>query len=379
MHTKAAFPIHMLPAQVSPMTTFTSLPSLSPDQFDTVRILKKLASTSRKLAELKGVAGTIPNQAILINTLTLQEAKDSSAIENIITTHDELFKDDLLPDNQHSPAGKEVLRYREALRVGFGAVKQSGLLTLNHILDIQAELENNRAGFRKVPGTVLEDSSGKVVYTPPSPEHIPGMMSELEQFINDNSIFRSDPLIKMAIIHHHFESIHPFYDGNGRTGRIINVLYLVKEDLLNIPVLYLSRYIVRTKASYYRLLQSVRDTHSWEDWVVYMLTAVEETATETIETIQLIKKLLLTTKHEIRQKYRFYSQDLINNLFTHPYTKIEFVEKELNVSRLTATKYLNELVAGGFLEKHKIGRSNFYVNTHLYNILTQDSINQDSI
>jgi len=378
MYIKPAFPIHMLPIQVSPMTAFTSLASLSPDQFETVRILKKLATTSRKLAELKGIAGTIPNQSILINTLTLQEAKDSSAIENIITTHDELFRDDLLPDNQHSPAGKEVLRYREALRVGFEAVKQSDLLTLNHILAIQAKLEHNRAGFRKVPGTVLKDSLGNVVYTPPSPEHVVEMMSELEKFINDSRLFEADPIIKMAIVHHQFESIHPFYDGNGRTGRILNVLYLVKEGLLDIPVLYLSRYIVQTKGKYYQLLQSVRDTNTWEDWIVYMLDAIEETASETIITIELIKSLLMEMKHQIRDNYKFYSQDLINNLFKHPYTKIEFLEQDLNVSRLTATKYLNELVEGGFLEKHKIGRSNFYINHALYSILTKESFSQDS-
>ncbi|WP_041430486.1 Fic family protein [Synechococcus sp. PCC 6312] len=356
------------------MTAYTSLGSLSPRQFETVAILKKLATTSRKLAELKGIAGTIPNQSILINTLALQEAKDSSAIENIITTHDELFKDDLLPDDQHSLAGKEVLRYREALRVGFEAVQATGLLTLNHILNIQATLEHNRAGFRKVPSTVLKDNFGHVVYAPPPPDVVPEMMGELERFMNEEPIFITDPLIKMAIIHHQFESIHPFYDGNGRTGRIINVLYLVKEGLLDIPVLYLSRSIVRTKADYYCLLQRVRDKNLWEDWILYMLTAVEETATQTIETILAIKALLLEMKHHIRKQYKFYSQDLINNLFKHPYTKIEFVQRDLNVTRLTATKYLNELVSGGFLEKRKIGRSNFYINTALYQILTGESL-----
>ncbi len=342
-------------------------------------ILKKLATASRKLAELKGVAGTIPNQSILINTLGLQEAKDSSAIENIITTHDQLFRDDLLPANQHSSAGKKVLRYRQALWVGFEAVREKGLLTQNHILEIQAELEQNHAGLRRLPSTVLKDSFGHVVYTPPAPELLKTLMSDLEYFINQEQLFDVDPLIKMAIIHHQFESIHPFYDGNGRTGRIINVLYLVKQGLLDIPVLYLSRHILSTKADYYCLLQSVRENDTWEEWVLYILTAVERTATETIATIQAIKEALLDTKHRIRKQYKFYSQDLINNLFTHPYTKIEFIEQDLQVSRLTATKYLDELAQGGFLAKHKIGRSNCYINIRLHAILTGVSMGEDNI
>lgn len=361
------------------MSALQPLAQLAPAQFETIAVFKKLATASRKLAELKGVVETIPNQAILINTLSLQEAKDSSAIENIFTTHDELFRDDLLTEAQHGLAAKEVLRYRQALRVGFEAVRQSGLLTQNHILEIQAELEQNCAGFRKVPGTVLQDSSGHAVYTPPSPETLPALMDDLERFINQENLFAIDPLIKMAIIHHQFESIHPFYDGNGRTGRIINVLYLTKQGLLDIPVLYLSRHIVRTKTDYYRLLQSVREHNTWEEWVIYMLTAIEQTATETIATIQAIKTALLRTKHQIRSRYKFYSQDLLNNLFSHPYTKIEFVMNDLEVTRLTATKYLDSLTEGGILTKHKIGRSNFYINTALYDILAGESIQGENI
>lgn len=199
-------------------------------------------------------------------------------------------------------------------------------------------------------------------------------MNELEHFINADETFDADPLIKMALIHHQFESIHPFYDGNGRTGRIINVLYLVKEGLLETPVLYLSRHIIRTKSDYYRLLQETRDRDAWEDWVLYMLTAVEQTATEAIQTIQAVKTLLLETKHKIREKYRFYSQDLINNLFSHPYTKIEFIQRDLAVTRVTATKYLDALVQGGFVQKQKVGRTNYYVNAPLYDILTRESM-----
>lgn len=352
------------------MPTLPSLEQLNPARFDTPAILKKLASSSRQLAELKGLAASIPNQGILINTLGLQEAKDSSAIENIVTTHDELFKDDVHPEAFANPAAKEVLRYRQALRYGYEQVRVTGLLTVNHIVGIQGELERNNAGFRKLPGTALKDGGGQTVYTPPQdPAEIAALMSGLERFMNDERLFPVDPLIKMALMHHQFESIHPFYDGNGRTGRILNVLYLVKEGLLEIPVLYLSSHIVQTKADYYRLLQTVRDDDAWEDWVLYMLQAVETTARQTVTTVQAIKTALFDYKHRIRDGYKFYSQDLINNLFMHPYTKIDFVQRDLQVSRLTATKYLEALVEGGFVSKRKVGRSNYYVNTALNGIL----------
>lgn len=352
------------------MPVLTPLEHLDPARFDTPAILKKLASSSRQLAELKGLAASIPNQGILINTLGLQEAKDSSEIENIVTTHDELFKGDVQVDSLANPAAKEVLRYRQALRFGFDQVRSSGLLTVNHIVGIRAELERNQAGLRKLPGTALKDGGGQTVYTPPQdPTEIVALMGGLERFMNDDALFAADPLIKMALIHHQFESIHPFYDGNGRTGRIVNVLYLVKEGLLDIPVLYLSRHIVQTKADYYRLLQTVRDHDTWEDWVLYMLQAVETTARQTVATVQAIKAALFDYKHRIRDGHKFYSQDLINNLFTHPYTKIEFVQRDLQVSRLTATKYLESLVDGGFLAKRKVGRSNYYVNVALNRIL----------
>ncbi|MFV0677924.1 Fic family protein [Variovorax sp. tm] len=352
------------------MHILVSLAQLNPTRFDTPAILKKLASASRRLAELKGIVAAIPNQGILINTLALQEAKDSSEIENIVTTHDELFKDDVLPEAFANPSAKEVLRYRQALRVGFEQVRESGLITSNHIIRIQSELERNNAGFRKLPGTALKDAAGRIVYTPPQdPGEIEALMRALERFVNETDSFAADPLIKMALIHHQFESIHPFYDGNGRTGRILNVLYLVKERLLDIPVLYLSSHIVRTKADYYRLLQAVRDQDAWEEWVLYLLEAVEQTASQTIETINAIKSALFDCKHRIREKYKFYSQDLINNLFMHPYTKIEFVQQDLQVSRLTATKYLEALVEGGFVQKHRMGRSNYYINIALASIL----------
>ncbi len=351
--------------------TIAALDILDASRFDTPAILKRLAGASRKLAELKGIAAAIPNQAILINALGLQEAKDSSEIENIVTTHDELFKDDVSPDTFTNAAAKEVLRYRQALRLGFERVRGTGLITVGHILEIQAELERNTAGFRRLPGTALRNGLGVAVYTPPQdPDEIVVLMNALERFINDSEGFGADPLVKMALIHHQFESIHPFYDGNGRTGRILNVLYLVREGLLDVPVLYLSRHIVQTKADYYRLLQAVRETDAWETWVEYMLEAVEETSGQTITIVRAIKDALFDYKHRIRGQFKFYSQDLINNLFMHPYTKIEFVERDLGVSRLTAAKYLDALDAAGFVRKRKVGRSNYYINVALHRILT---------
>ena len=346
------------------------LDQLDAARFDTPAILKRLTRSSRKLAELKGIAASIPNQGILINTLGLQEAKDSSEIENIVTTHDDLFKEDVLPEASQNLAAKEVQRYRQALLLGYDRVMHTGLITANHIIEIQAELEQNNAGFRKLPGTALKNGAGQTVYTPPQdPAQIIELMRDLERFINDAETFDVDPLIKMALMHHQFESIHPFYDGNGRTGRILNVLYLVKEGLLDVPVLYLSSHIVRTKADYYRLLQAVRDGDAWEDWVMYLLDAVEDTAGQTITTIHAIKEALFDYKHRIRAGFKFYSQDLINNLFMHPYTKIEFVQRDLKVSRLTATKYMDALAEDGFVQKHKIGRNNYYVNLALNRIL----------
>lgn len=352
------------------------LEHLNPARFDTPAILKKLVGAHRSLAELKGVAASMPNQGILVSTLGLQEAKDSSEIENIVTTHDELFREAALTEAAASAAAKEVARYRQALAVGYEAVRSSGLLSTNHLLTIQAALEHNRAGLRRLPGTDLKDGVGRTVYTPPSPEVLPALMADLERFVNDPALFEADPLVKMALIHHQFESIHPFYDGNGRTGRIVNVLYLVKEGLLDIPVLYLSRAIVRTKADYYRLLQEVRDHGHWEAWVLYMLGAVERTAIDVIATIQGIKVLLLDYKHRIRAAHRFYSQDLINNLFSHPYTKIEFVQHDLQVSRLTATRYLDLLADTGFVRKYKAGRHNYYINEPLFRILTGEAAPQ---
>jgi len=352
--------------------SLATLPFSGEPKLESAEILKSLARSHRYLAELKGVAKTIPNEEILITMLTMQEAKDSSAIENIITTHDELFRLDVLKEEKINQAAKEVENYRAALREGYQQTKSSGLIRLSDILHTQSVIEPNKPGIRKIPGTVIGNANtGEVIYTPPQhPDEISALLDNLVSYINDEQVSELDPLIKMAIIHHQFESIHPFYDGNGRTGRILNILYLVKNALLDLPVLYLSRYIVRTKSEYYQLLQSVRDDNDWESWVLYILNGIEQTAKETIEFINHIRMLVLEKKQKMRSELpKVYSQELLNNLFFHPYTKVQFVVDQLGVSRITATKYLNELADHGFVSKRKMGRTNYYINEPLVHLI----------
>jgi len=347
-----------------------------PYDLETKSVLKQLNRANKSLAELKGVAATIPNEQILISTLTLQEAKDSSEVENIVTTQDDLYKATMnIHQDFINAATKEVLNYREAIQHGFALVRKNKILRLNDICAIQERLEYNRAGFRKVPGTALKRSDGETIYIPPQDGNtIKDFMENLEFFINDALVSDLDPLIKMAIIHHQFESIHPFYDGNGRTGRIINVLFLVMNDLLDLPILYLSRYITQNKGEYYRLIQAIRDKNTdnaaeWEEWILYMLKAVEQTSIETIGMVKGISKLMGEYKAILRPMFdKRYRHELINNLFFHPYTKIEFLEKDMMVGRQTASKYLERIVDAGLLQKMKLGRENYYVNTKLMNL-----------
>lgn len=342
--------------------------------FETKAVLKKLAKAHKSLAEFKGVMSSIPNQNILLETLTLREAKESSAIENIISTFAEVYQSSVFSNLFTSPEAKEVHLYAEALKHGFELIQKSGLLTNNHILEIQAIIEQNNAGFRKVPGTkLLNDKTGEVVYMPPQDAvEIENLMQNLEAFINNDELTDIDPLIKMAIIHHQFETIHPFYDGNGRAGRIINILYLINKKLLELPILYLSSYIIDKKNNYYLYLQEVRETGNWEPWILFMLDCVENTANEGISLVNNIYKMMQQYNQEIKEKIpKMYSQELLNNLFKYPYTKIEFIERDLDVSRSTAIRYLDELVKFGFLEKQKWGRESFYVNKALFEILSR--------
>lgn len=351
------------------------IPALPLDfDFETKNILRQLSKSNRRLAELKGVALTIPNENILLSSLVLQEALDSSAVENIVTTSDELYRAELdIKGEISNAAAKEVLNYRQAMQVGFEMVRKKKLLTLNVVKQIQKELEHNNAGFRTASGTKLKTSKGDVVYTPPQTgEEVAKYMSNLEKYINTQELQDIDPLIKMAIIHHQFESIHPFYDGNGCTGRIISILYLVINDLLDLPILYLSRYITHNKSEYYRLIQEIRDTapdnfNVWEEWIVFMLKGVEETAIETIRLVKSMSALMAKYKSILKPLFgKQYKHELINNLFFHPYTKIEFMERDMAVQRKTAAKYLDTIVQEtGLLQKQKLGRSNYYINTEL--------------
>ncbi|MFB0906815.1 MAG: Fic/DOC family N-terminal domain-containing protein, partial [Spirosomataceae bacterium] len=293
-------------------------------------ILKKLPMAHAALAELKGVAASIPNQEILINSLGLQEAKDSSAIENIITTHDELFLSELNLDAFSSLQAKEVQNYIAATKKGFELISETGLLTNSSITKIQQVLEANNAGFRKVPGTALKNAAtGEEIYLPPqNHDDIVRLMGNLEHYINQNDLSDFDPIVKMAIIHFQFESIHPFYDCNGRTGRIINILYLILQGLQTLPILYLSSYIIKNKQQYYTYLQQVRDTGNWESWLLFMIEAVQVTARQTIDLVIQIQEQMRTMKKHLKAHYKFYSQDLLNNLFKHPYTKIDFLVQE---------------------------------------------------
>ncbi len=296
----------------------------------------------------------------------LQEAKDSSEIENIITTHDELFRAGLDIESVTNET-KEVQHYREALIKGYELVEKNALLLKRDIVEIQGILEQNDAGVRRQSGTVLRNmATGEVVFEPPQEyETTQELLTNLEQYINEpNDI---DPLVNMAIIHYQFESIHPFYDGNGRTGRIINILYLILKGLLDVPILYLSSYIIQNKADYYRLLQEVRTDDKMEEWILYMLDGVEQTSLGTIELIEDINKLMHETKLKIKEELpKLYSKDLVEILFVHPYTKIEFLIEDLQLHRHTASKYLNELEKLGILQSIKIKNSKFFVNVELF-------------
>ncbi len=355
-----------------PITPF-DVPPLPPTvDLESRPLLRRLPQVHRVLAEFKGTLASIPNEAILINTLAIQEARDSSAIENIITTQDDYYRAELQADDPAHPAAKEVQHYTQALYRGFQAVRKKEWITVNCILSIQQELILNRAGLRKLPGTNLKNpQTGEIVYTPPQdPRRIADLMTNLETYINMDGPEDPDPLIKMAVLHYQFESIHPFYDGNGRTGRILNILYLVLKKLLDLPVLYLSRYFIQHKGEYYRGLQSIREEGSWEEWVHFVLDGVEKTALDGIQLIKAIRALMDHTQRRIRAELpKLYSKDLLENLFKHPYTKIEFVIQDTGVTRLTAARHLDQLASIGLLEKQKIWRTNYYVHTELYALL----------
>lgn len=347
------------------------LKDLPPEaNLETRRVLKQLTRSHKSLAELKGFADMIPNKNILINAVIINEAKDSSEIENIITTYDELFKV-MSSESYKSPAAKEVVNYKTALWHGYELIKEKKILSTNVIIEIQSLIESNRAGIRNLPGTVLKNElTGETIYNPPGEKkEILSFLSNLELYINED-YDNVDPLVKLAVIHHQFESIHPFYDGNGRTGRILNVLYLVLKNLLDSPILYLSKFIIHNKTAYYKLFQEVINIQNWEDWILFILQGIEETANETLILVKEINDLMKTTAEKIKEKLpKIYSKDLLDLIFFEFYTKISYIKDGLGVSRKTASNYLSTLEKEGFLLSEKIGRERIYINKDLFTIV----------
>jgi len=356
-----------------PAKPYNALPLLPPVQsLETLPAMRKCIAAGRALAGLKEAAKLIPNQDILINTIPLREAKDSSAIENIVTTNDSLFKFANTNPDEANDATKETLRYRTALMAGFRDIQQRPLTTRTAVL-VCRTIKNIDLDIRRTPGTALaHQPSGQIIYTPPEGEAIlRDKLSNLELFLHSDDTL--DPLIKMAAAHYQFEAIHPFSDGNGRTGRILNTLYLIDKKLLDLPVLYLSRYINENRSEYYERLLGVTAEGAWEPWLLYMLTAVEETSLWTRNKIQAMSTLMEATVEYVRKvSPKIYRRELIEIIFTQPYCRIGDVVGAKLANRATASKHLKELVAKGVLQERKEGRENIYINVRLFELLTTD-------
>jgi Fic family protein len=364
----------------SPDKPFNDLPDLPPQvELETPRVLKATTRASRALAELKGRTHTIPNPTILLNTLALQEAKLSSEIENIFTTNDELYRGLAAEGNggDLSPHAKEVLHYRDALWRGMNVIRDRPFLSTNLAIEIVSIIKENSIGIRNLPGTKLQNPNTKqVIYTPPDGEDLlRGKLANLERFANDESS-ELDPLVRVAVAHYQFEAIHPFFDGNGRTGRILIILQLIMNRLLEIPILFLSRFIIEHKAQYYRSLRSVTERGEWESWLLYMLEAIETTAHGTTDKITAIDRLLAETLEKAKQTLSkpVFSKELIELIFEQPYCKIRFVEQAGIAKRLTATKYLRELEKHGFVVGTKRGTELIFINHRLWRLLTDEPL-----
>jgi len=355
----------------NPEIPYNALPLLPPHaEIESTNILKKTISASRALSELKGAITNLPNPTLFIDTINLQEAQASSAIENIITTQDELFKASIAEKKNENPATKEVMHYKDALWYGVEQIEKRPILTTNLFVALMQIIKENQSGIRNAPGTQLKNpATGKVVYTPPEGEQIiREKLKNLEDFIHAEDDI--DPLVKMAIIHYQFEAIHPFFDGNGRTGRIILLLYLKMTELLNLPALYLSNYIIEHKDQYYTNLRKVTEEGNWEDWIFYMLDMVEQTALKGRNQIASIENLMNEMGKEIQQKLpKVYSKDLLEELFRLPYTKRSQFEKAGLGNLKTVGNYLKELEVEGFLKSEQVGKEKLYLNFRLLNIL----------
>jgi Fic family protein len=360
---------------------FNDLPLLPPSKAlaEDIDILKKLVTTSRALAAANSSVQRLPNPYMLINTIALQEAKTSTEIENIFTTEDELYKavSDQIREENSNPATKEVLRYREALWQGYDLLKKRGIIDLNCIIAIFRKIKDSSEGLRSPQSLTIikrgqsEFRSGEVVYTPPRGEGlVENLMENLTDYLNDDTRFPEDPLIKMCIAHYQFEAIHPFSDGNGRTGRILNLLYLVSKGLIDQPVLYLSKYIISKKEDYYYNLGTVTQREAWKPWVLYMLDAIEKTARLTSELIISILRQMDATLEYARTRIKWYTKEVNELIFSQPYIKPKFLGEKLDISsRTTLTKYFGELVKAKIVYPRKDGKEVFYVNEDLIRIL----------
>ena len=356
-----------------PDRPYNALPSLPPKvDLETKAVLKQCITARAALAELKQAAQLIPNQAMLINTLPLLEARASSEIENIVTTADELFRFAGGEQGATDPATREALRYRAALYAGYQSLRERPLSTVTAV-EICQTIKDRQIDIRRVPGTALANQrSGEVIYTPPEgADLLRSQLANWEQFLHNETAL--DPLVRMAVGHYQFEAIHPFADGNGRTGRILNILFLVQAGLLAVPILYLSREIIRQKAEYYGLLLQVTRDQAWEPWLLYMLEAVEETSRWTLAKIVAIRALAEHTAEFVRRTLpKIYSRELVDLIFAQPYCRIANLDAAGIAKRQTASKYLLELVGAGVLTEQAAGKEKLFVHPKLMNVLTND-------
>ena len=358
--------------RTEPHNTLCDLPPKI--NLESPELLKATIKAGRLLAELKGYCQTLPDPRLLINTVVLQESKDSSAIENIVTTQDELYRAIASVDDGLgiSSATKEVLLYREALYNGLDLLNKRGLTT-NTLVAIMQHLKHTTTGIRTTTGTRLANPvTNKIIYTPPEGETlIRERLTMLEKFIH-NDKDDIDALIKMALIHYQFEAIHPFADGNGRTGRILNVLYLVHKNLLNIPVLYLSSYIIQHKDDYYRLLREVTEKQNWNEWILFILNGVCETAALTLEKINAIQTLKKEMASRIKSVLKTsYNSELVDLMFSYPYLKIRILEENKIGHRQTSSVYLQKLAREKILRPVKIGKEMYYINHRLMDVISK--------
>lgn len=339
------------------------------NNFETTAVLKQLVTSARALESLNQISKHIPNPNMIINAISINEAKDSSKIENIVSTHDEIYTA-MVDQKSDNKEAREVINYREAILTGFYLVKKQEFINTNTLIKIQKEIVHNNAGLRKSGETVLKDSKGKIVYRPPENiEDIKDLLTNLENYINnENNI---DPLINLAIIHYQFESIHPFYDGNGRTGRILNILYLNLKGLLDYPILYLSKYINEHKTKYYKLLKEVQETNNFENWILFFLKAIEISALDTIDIIDKLLLIMTLTADKITKNTNFYSKELVDTIFKDFYIRIPTLQESLNISDKTAQKYLDILTELNILKSEKIGRNRIYINKMLFKYIKE--------